>query len=432
MLQISGKTQQIAFFTYKESSKNQAQNKSQSLYLRHLFVFMESLTNISFEDTSVAFSYKSDAALRKAHFIFSLVNHPFISSLATSAVKFSLKLGLPIEGIIRKTVFDHFCGGESIEKSDPVVRQLASFGIGTILDYSVEGEQSENGFERTTDEILRTIDNAKNSSNIPFSVFKVTGIAAETLLEKVQREETLTETEKDAFLRVKDRIDRICRKAKAVGLPVLIDAEQSWIQHPIDAIVCDMMRKYNQESAIVFNTYQLYRVDSLSNLRDAMHDAVMHNYYLGAKLVRGAYMEKERERAEERGYPSPIHPTKEATDQAFNQALSFCIDNKQRIKVMCGSHNEYSNYYLTVLMEKHSMNNNDDRVWFAQLYGMSDNISFNLAKAGYRVAKYVPYGPVKSVMPYLFRRAEENTSVAGQSSRELTLIRQELKRRKQR
>jgi proline dehydrogenase len=211
---------------------------------------------------------------------------------------------------------------------------------------------------------------------------------------------------------------------------VLIDAEETWIQDPIDALIMEMMIKYNQEKAIVFNTYQLYRKAALGNMKKHFHDAVMHNCYFGAKLVRGAYMERERERAAKLGYDSPIQPTKEDTDNAFNQALAFCVDNKQRITVMCGSHNDYSNYYLTILMEKHGMKNDDSRVWFAQLYGMSDNISFNLAKAGYRVTKYVPYGPVKSVMPYLLRRAEENTSVAGQSSRELTLIRKELKRRK--
>ena len=225
-------------------------------------------------------------------------------------------------------------------------------------------------------------------------------------------------------------MDRICRKAYEHKVPILIDAEESWIQDTIDGLAYEMMAKYNKEKAVVFNTYQLYRTASLKNLRDSFHGAAMNNYFLGAKLVRGAYMEKERERAEELGYESPIYPDKESTDAAFNQALTFCIDNKQRISVMCGSHNEYSNYFLTVLMEKHSMKTGDDRVWFAQLYGMSDNISFSLAKAGYRVAKYLPYGPVLSVMPYLLRRAEENTSVAGQSSRELTLIQREMKRRK--
>ncbi|MFM9836776.1 MAG: proline dehydrogenase family protein, partial [Cyclobacteriaceae bacterium] len=245
-----------------------------------------------------------------------------------------------------------------------------------------------------------------------------------------QSKATLSGDEKAGFEKVKNRVDLICKKAFDTQVPVLIDAEDSWIQNPIDEMAYDMMRKYNQNKAIVFNTFQMYRADMLGNLRNAFHVATMHNYFLGVKMVRGAYMEKEGARAIELGYVNPIHPSKEATDEAFNKGLAFCVDNKQRISLMCGSHNEYSNQYLTVLMNKHGMKNNDSRVWFAQLLGMSDNISFNLAKAGYNVAKYVPYGPVEAVMPYLLRRASENTSVAGQSSRELTMIRKELKRRK--
>ncbi len=386
--------------------------------------------SIQFDDTSVAFSYKSDRELKKANFIFSLVNNPTVSAVATSLAKMSLAMHLPVKGIIRATVFEHFCGGETIEESEITIEKLAKFKVGTILDYSVEGEKDEAGFDKTTREILATIDEAKKNAAVPFSVFKVTGLAAFDLLEKVHAAQTLNAAEKEAFERVRNRVDQICRKAYEAGIPVLIDAEDSWIQNPIDALAYEMMRKYNSQKAIVFNTYQMYRADMLGNLRNAFHDAAMHNYFLGVKMVRGAYMEKEAERAAKLGYPNPIHPNKEATDDAFNKGLGFCIDNKQRISLVCGSHNEYSNQYLAVLMDKHNMQNNDGRVWFAQLLGMSDNISFNLAKAGYNVAKYVPYGPVESVMPYLLRRASENTSVAGQSSRELTLIRKELKRRK--
>ncbi|MCK6616233.1 MAG: proline dehydrogenase family protein [Cyclobacteriaceae bacterium] len=391
---------------------------------------MESTPKISFEDTQTAFAYKTDAELRRAHFIFSLVNHPWISALAIGMVKAGLFLRLPVNGIIRKTVFNHFCGGETITQADEVMQVIARFNVRAILDYSVEGEHTEEGFEQTTQETLRTIENAKATTKIPFCVFKVTGLASAALLEKVQLQQPLTAEEQAAFARVKNRMDRICAKGYEYGIPILIDAEDSWYQDTIDRIVLDLMNKYNKEKAIVYNTYQLYRTAGLSNLRNHFHEAVMYNVYFGAKLVRGAYMEKERERAAKMGYADPIQPNKQATDDAFNEALAFCIDNKQRISVMCGSHNDYSNYYLTVLMEKHSMPNNDPRVWFAQLYGMSDHISFNLAKAGYNVVKYLPYGPVRSVMPYLFRRAEENTSVAGQSSRELMLIKKELSRRK--
>jgi proline dehydrogenase len=391
---------------------------------------MDAEPQISFEDTSVAFKYKSNAALRKAHFIFSLINHPWMSAIAIKAVKVALLLRLPVTGIIRHTVFDHFCGGESIGESEDNINQLSKYGVCTILDYSVEGEKSEDGFDATMAETIRTLERAHRSSSIPFSVFKVTGIASASLLEKFQNKETFTNEEATAFEHVKARLDRICSKAYSLQVPVLIDAEETWIQDGIDSLAYSMMKKYNKERAIIFNTLQFYRTASPKNLRDAYHQATMYNYFLGVKIVRGAYMEKERERAGDLNYPSPIFPTKQATDDAFNQALAFCIDHKQRIAVMCGSHNEYSNYYLTVLMEKHSMKNKDERVWFSQLLGMSDNISFNLAKAGYNVAKYVPYGPVRSVMPYLFRRAAENTSVAGQSSRELTLIKKEIKRRK--
>ncbi len=391
---------------------------------------MERTSKISFEDTAIAFEYKSDKALRKANLIFSLVNHPWISSLATGAVKTGLNLGLPIERLIKKTVFDHFCGGESISESEPAIRALSRYGVGTILDYSVEGEKSEEGFDKTTDEIIRTIEKAKDSKSIPFSVFKVTGIASTELLEKLHRRDALSIDEVDAYDRIRKRVNAICESASVHQIPVLVDAEETWIQDPIDNIAYEMMERYNKGKAIVFNTFQLYRTASLQNLKDACATASQKNYILGGKLVRGAYMEKERARAEALNYPSPIHPDKEATDRAFNEALLFSVDNHNRMSIMCGSHNEHSNLYLTQLIEERSLNKDDSRFWFAQLYGMSDNISFNLARAGYNVAKYVPYGPVRSVMPYLFRRAAENTSVAGQSSRELILLRRELKRRK--
>ena len=386
---------------------------------------------VKFDDTATAFSYKSDRELRKANFIFTVVNNPIISRLATGSVKLGMWLHLPIKGLIRSTVFSHFCGGETIEKTEQTVQHLGEFNVKTILDYSVEGEKTESGFDATTEEILETFDKASRSKSIPFCVSKVTGMADTDLLERVQSGQSLSDEDKLAFEKVGKRVNRICAKAHAMGIPVLVDAEETWIQNPIDALAYEMMAKYNKEKAIVFNTFQMYRTDMLGHLRDAFHDATMNNYFIGVKLVRGAYMEKERARAIEKGYADPIQPTKEATDDAFNKALTFCVDNMQRVSIVCGSHNEYSNEYLSILMQKHSMRPDDNRMWFAQLLGMSDNISFNLAKAGYNVAKYVPYGPVESVMPYLLRRASENTSVAGQSSRELSLIKKELSRRQQ-
>lgn len=391
---------------------------------------MESQPKISFEDTATAFAYKSTAALQKANFIFSLVNHPWISALATGFVKLAFKARLPVEGIIKQTAFDHFCGGESIERSEAVIERLGEYGVGTILDYSVEGGRSEAGFDVTMEEILKTLEKARHSDNIPFCVFKMTGLASGELLEKINRGDVLSEEESSAFDRVKARVDRICAKGHSYGVPVLIDAEETWIQDPIDQLADEMMARYNKTSAIVYNTYQMYRVDAMDNLRHDYHQAVMEGHFLGAKLVRGAYMEKERERAEKNNYRSPIQPDKATTDQAFNDALEFCIEHIDRVSVMCGSHNELSNALLANRMSEKGLSPKDRHIWFAQLYGMSDNISFNLAKLGYNVVKYVPYGPVRAVMPYLLRRAQENTSVAGQSSRELTLIRKELKRRR--
>lgn len=391
---------------------------------------MQLASNISFDDTSVAFEAKSNKALKKANFLFSVVNIPFLSRISTGGVKLGMTLRLPIQGIIKYTIFEHFCGGESIDESEATIKELGEYSIGTILDYSVEGEEDEESFDRTRDEIINTIEVAQESKSIPYSVFKVTGLAPTSLLEKIQAGGTLSSNEEEAYKRVCGRVEAICQNAYDSHIPILVDAEETWIQNPIDELAYAMMKKFNQDKAIVFNTIQMYRTKTLEALKNAFHYAAMGNYYLGVKLVRGAYMEKERDRAANLGYESPIQPTKEATDTNFDKGLAFCIDNKQRVSLVCGSHNEYSNYYLALLMEKHSLKNNDSRVWFAQLYGMSDNISFNLAKAGYNVAKYVPYGPVKSVIPYLLRRASENTSVAGQSSRELTLIKRELKRRK--
>ena len=390
---------------------------------------MESEPKVSFEDTSVAFAYKSDAELRKANLIFSLVNHPLISFLATGFLKIAFMARLPVEGIVKKTAFGHFCGGESIEDSEKAIQLLGQYRIGTILDYSVEGEKSEAGFEVTMEEILRTLEKARQSENIPFCVFKVTGLASAALLEKISQGDKLSQTETEAFESVRRRVAKICERAHAFGVPVLIDAEETSIQGPIDALADEMMALYNREKAIVYNTYQMYRTDAMENLIGDFQEAVNGQYRIGAKLVRGAYMEKERKRAAKLNHPSPIHPDKEATDKAFNMALDFCVENLERISLMCGSHNEISNALLTKKMAQKDLLPGDPRIWSAQLYGMSDNISFNLAKAGYNVAKYVPYGPVRAVMPYLLRRAQENTSVAGQSSRELTMIRKELRRR---
>jgi proline dehydrogenase len=385
---------------------------------------------VSFEDTATAFASKSDLDLKKMHLLFAAMNSNMLVNTGTFFIKTALRFRLPVKTPIKYTLFEQFCGGETIADCEKAIQELARYNIKTILDYSVEGEKTEQSFDATAREIIATIDRAKGDPNIPFSVFKVTGIAATEVLEKVQSRQPMTDPEIASYELARRRVDAICKRAYENKVRIFIDGEESWIQDTIDKLAYAMMEKYNKEEAIVYNTYQMYRKDSLNNLKKAFHYAAMNNYYLGAKLVRGAYMEKEREESAKRGLPDPIQPDKESTDRDFDASLVFCMNEKQRISICAGSHNEQSNYYLTVLMEKHGISPQDPRVYFAQLYGMSDHISYNLAKAGYNVAKYVPYGPIAAVMPYLFRRAEENTSIAGQSSREYKLIQKELRRRK--
>jgi len=384
---------------------------------------------VFFEDTSVAFASKSDTKLRKTYWLFSLMNQARVVNLGTFFIKLALKLNLPIKNLIRVTIFEQFCGGETINGCDPTIRMLGKSGIGTILDYSVEGEDKEMSFEATAAEILKTIDKAATSETIPFSVFKITGVGSSELLEKIQRNEVLSEEEKISYTLLKQRVEKLCIRAHEKNVRIFVDAEESWIQGVIDAMAYEMMQRFNKDKAIVYNTYQLYRHETLDALKSAYLSARQRGYILGGKLVRGAYMEKERLRARENEYFNPIHISKEATDTDYNLAIDFCLDHIEHISICLGTHNEYSSQYCALKMKKSQIATDDDRIWFAQLLGMSDNITYNLAKAGYNVAKYVPYGPIDAVLPYLIRRAEENTSIAGQSSREFLLVKNELKRR---
>ncbi|WP_233207781.1 proline dehydrogenase family protein [Siphonobacter sp. BAB-5405] len=387
-------------------------------------------TKLSFDDTSVAFANQSDWQLKKTYFIFAAMNRNWLVKIGTFFIKLFLMLKFPIKGAIKNTIFEHFCGGETIEGCTHTIQQLDKAHIGTILDYSVEGEDSEQSFDETVKEILRTIEKAAQMPAIPFSVFKVTGIASTELLEKAQSTQGLNETETAAFARVRERMDLLCKAAFEHHVRIFVDAEETWIQDTIDRLTYEMMERYNRKECIVWNTYQMYRVESYANLVQATETAVAKGYELGVKLVRGAYMEKERQRAHEMEYADPIHATKEATDQAYNQAVLYFLENRNVISICLGTHNEYSCLLMAEKMKEAGIPVNDAHIWFAQLLGMSDNISFNLAHSGYNVAKYVPYGPVEAVMPYLFRRAEENTSVAGQASREFTLLKKEARRRK--
>lgn len=387
--------------------------------------------NVSFDDTKVAFSYKSDRQLKKANLIFSIVNIPWLSRVAQRFAMAAVKMRLPVTGLVRSTVYEHFCGGETADQVERTIRALAGVNMNVILHYALEGSQSEHGYEQTVKGALHSIAIASRNANVPFCVLKVTGVGSLELLEKVQSGSPLDDTEARAFERLRQRVARVCEEANRAGISLLIDAEETWIQEPIDELAAEMMKKYNRTRAVIFNTFQLYRKDMVGRLKEAYSKARSEGYMLGAKLVRGAYVDKERERARSMGYASPIQDTKSATDADFNAALSFCIENREGITAMCGSHNEYSNGYLFSGMVNAGLSPSDPHFWFAQLYGMSDHISFNLVKAGCNVAKYLPYGPVRSVMPYLIRRAQENTSVADQSSRELLLVRKELRRRKQ-
>ncbi len=390
----------------------------------------KSSPSISFENTGVAFASRSDRQLLKMYYLFWLMNHSWLVSIGVFFIKLALMLRLPVQRVVKNTVFEHFCGGETIGECQQVINALGSAGIGTILDYSIEGEETNASYDATLTEILRTIDLAARSEYVPFSVFKVTGIAPADLLEKQQGGQQLTETETEVLERSKERMDQLCKAASERKVGIFVDAEESWIQETIDSWTYEMMEKYNKTEAIVYNTFQLYRQDAFQNLTDAVLKAREKGYQLGAKLVRGAYIEKEKLRAMEHNYADPLHNTKEDTDQDYNKAILYSLGNLDYMSVCLGTHNEYSTLYCTELMQQMGISINDKRIWFAQLLGMSDNISYNMADAGYNAAKYVPYGPVESVMPYLFRRAAENTSIAGQSSREFLLVKKELERRK--
>lgn len=408
---------------------------------------MEARPTISFDNTAIAFANKSNKDLKDSHFLFSLMGKPWLVQLGTRLAPWSIKAGLPVKGIIRKTIFKQFVGGETLNETTTVVNKLAESNVQVILDYGVEGMEGESAFDHGRDEFIRVIEYAATQPNIPFMSVKVTGFARFALLEKIDalmkasKEDSLildynnalqklSAAELNEWQKVFERTKRVCEAAKQNGVGVLIDAEESWIQDPVDALTTLMMEACNKEKAVVYNTFQLYRHDRLAFLKQSFQIAQDRQFLLGAKLVRGAYMEKERKRAAEKGYESPIQPNKEASDNDYNESVRFCIDNLDRIGLIVASHNEYSNLLTTQLLTEKSLPLNHPQVHFSQLYGMSDNITYNLAKAGCSVSKYLPFGPIKDVIPYLMRRAQENTSVGGQTGRELSLIQKELKRRK--
>jgi proline dehydrogenase len=385
---------------------------------------------LSFANTEIAFRSKSDADLRRADWIFRSFGHPRLVKAGTAALRAALAFHLPVKRLVKQTIFRQFVGGETIAECSPTIAALWRHRVGTILDVADEGREGESESDATMAEVERTIDLAEGNPAIPFCVFKVSGLARVSLLEKLDAGALLDDGERAEWSRARARVERLCAHAHAKGVRILIDAEESWIQGTLDALATEMMARFNQETAVVYNTIQLYRRDGLELLREAHRLATEGGYWLGLKLVRGAYMEKERARAVERGLPEPILPDKAASDASYDEALRFCVERIGRIAIVAGTHNERSTLLLTELMERHGLRRDDPRISFSQLLGMSDHLSYNLAAEGYNVCKYVPYGPVRAVVPYLTRRAEENTSMRGQVGRERGLVLEERQRRR--
>lgn len=382
-----------------------------------------------FDNTEIAFALKSDSELERAYFLFKMISIEPLVKIGTAATNFALKAHLPVEGLIRSTVFDHFCGGINEEDCLPVIEKMYEKGVSSVLDYSVEGKENEEEFDKALRITLKIIDFAKEKESMPIAVFKPTGFGRLSLYEKVGNGSELSKEEQEEWYNVVRRYDMVSKAAKENDVMLLIDSEETWMQDAADDLVTNMMRKYNKEKPIVFNTLPMYRRDRLDFMKKQHELAKKEGFFIGYKLVRGAYLEKENERAEEMGYESPMCRSKEETDENYNAGVKYMIDNIDEMSVFVGSHNEESSYLALEQMAQKGLMNNDNRIWFGQLYGMSDHISYNLASRGYNVAKYVPFGPVKDVMPYLTRRAEENTSVAGQTNRELSLLKKEKKRR---
>lgn len=388
------------------------------------------MPQVDFSDTRIAFADKSDREMRRSHLLYSLMNYPALVSMGTRLASWALKLHLPVEGLVKATIYRQFCGGETIEEARKVIRRLGRSNIKTILDYGVEGKENEADFDRTANYLSQTLEYAREDEDIHIISVKLSGLFRFGLLEKVNKGDALAPAEQEEYERGKARVDRICRAASESSIGIHIDAEHSWIQGAVDEVAWEMSRRYNRERPIVINAVQLYRKDRLQFLRDSLRHARENGYLCAVKLVRGAYMEKERARARDMGYPSPIHDSLPDTHRAYNEGLKFCIEHIGETYVCNATHNEASCRLQTELMEQKGLEPGHPLVATAQLYGMSDNLSFNMAAAGYNVEKYLPYGPVREVVPYLIRRTQENTSVGGQMSRELQLIKKELKRRK--
>lgn len=386
----------------------------------------------NFQDTSIVFAEKSTFELKKAYWLFKILSMERIVQITNQILLFAVQYNLPVKWFVKQTAFNHFCGGESISKCKPVINKLAGNNIKTILDYSIEAENNEIQYDNTSKEIINILLYAAKNRDVGFTSLKMTGIARSELLAKKHAKTILTKNEQEEFERIEYRLDAICMAAHINDVSIYVDAEESWIQNPIDEMVYNMMKKYNREKVVIYNTFQMYIKDKVEIIQQYHKLSIEAGFIYGVKLVRGAYWEKEQETAKQKGYSIPVYLNKKDTDQAFDQAVLYCINNIRSLSLGIATHNEDSCIYLVNLMQENSLENNHPHIYFSQLYGMSDHITYNLAAAGYNVAKYVPYGPVKSVLPYLIRRAEENRAIAGQMGRELKMIKMELKRRKKR
>ena len=386
--------------------------------------------NLQFDDTSIAFANKDDRSLKRAYWLFKLISKPWMAAIGSTLARLAVRMGLPVKGIIRNTIYEQFCGGETLEKSLPTIRHLAESDVLTILDYGVEGKESQADFDHTMEEMLREMDFAKANPNVPCISCKLTGLGRFGLFAKLHAGEALSVEEQAEWGRFNVRFERLCKQAYEMQMGLYIDAEETWIQQPIDDLVEEAMSRYNREQVVIYNTTQHYLKDRVDYLKGAIERAREGNYLFGIKLVRGAYMEKERKRAAEMGYPSPIHETKADTDRAYDEAVSLCVENVERVSVCVATHNETSCRLFAEQVVAKGLDRSHPHLMVCQLLGMSDHITFNMANAGFRAGKYIPYGPVKDVIPYLTRRARENTSVEGQTGRELQLLRKEMQRRK--
>lgn len=396
------------------------------------------MSNISFDNQINAFAYKNDKDLKLSSFLFRSMTYPLFVPVAARATPLLMKFNLGvINRLVRRTIFKQFVGGETLGETSALAKKLSEYNVGVILDYGLEGKEGDENFEIATDKFIEVIRYAATQPNIPFISIKVSAFAPASLLKTLNEAPRLrsgihdNEQEEAEWDKVCDRMYRICEVAAGCNIGVAVDAEESWLQDPVDRLTMEMMEEFNKGKVIVYNTIQLYLHDRLKFLEISNDIAKQRGYLLGIKMVRGAYMEKERARASQFGYPSPIQPNKESTDSAFNKAIRYCLDNIENISVIIASHNEQSNLLAINMMEEKGIEKNHPHIYFSQLYGMSDNITFNLAKDGYSVSKYLPFGPIKEVIPYLMRRAQENSSVGGQTSRQLVLINEEIERRKQ-